>query len=130
MMAGTSDGLQQTQQGLPRVTNLYQTESQASGPELFISLLQRPGFRLEHIVSRGQVSEPGFWYDQADDEWVLLLRGQASLEFEGSAMLALRAGDCLLIPAHRRHRVATCSPEALWLALHCPTLRTPGLPQS
>ena len=86
--------------------------------ERFIPLLQGAGFRLEHIVSHGRASEPGFWYDQAEDEWVALLRGTATLVFEPEETVALAAGDALLIPAHRRHRVAATSADAVWLALH------------
>jgi len=85
--------------------------------EIFIPLLERDGFRLEQIVSYGQASEPGFWYDQAGDEWVLLARGEAVLEFE-QERVELKAGDYLLIPAHAKHRVASCSQDAVWLALY------------
>ena len=74
-------------------------------------------FRLEHIVSRGAASPDGFWYDQENPEWVALVRGAAVLEFP-SGRLALRAGDCLLIPAHREHRVAETSADAVWIAAH------------
>lgn len=89
-----------------------------SGPdELIIPLLERAGFKLEQIVSNGRGSTPDFWYDQEGDEWVLLVRGEAVLEFEHES-LSLKAGDYYLIPAKMRHRVASCSQDALWLALH------------
>ncbi|WP_242521493.1 cupin domain-containing protein [Motiliproteus sp. SC1-56] len=77
-------------------------------------------FRLERIVSRGHASAPGFWYDQAESEWVLLLQGEAALAFaDGRAEVRLQAGDYLEIPAGLRHRVAWTSdtPEAVWLAV-------------
>jgi cupin 2 domain-containing protein len=43
--------------------------------ELFEALLDRPGVRLERIVSTGQTTPDGDWYDQTADEWVVLLRG-------------------------------------------------------
>lgn len=85
------------------------------------TLLKRPGVRLERIVSTGQASPPGFWYDQAEDEWVILLAGAAALRFQDeSADRALRPGDAVFISAHRRHRVAWTDPErpTVWLALH------------
>jgi cupin 2 domain-containing protein len=91
--------------------------------ERVIPLLEGKAFRLEQIVSHGQASEPGFWYDQTEDEWVALLRGTATLVFEGEQPLSLTAGDALLIPAHVRHRVAATSPDAVWLALHVPAAR-------
>ncbi len=85
--------------------------------EIFTTLLERAGFRLEQIVSNGQASAPGFWYDQENDEWVLLVRGEAVLELQ-DASITLQTGDSLLIPARVRHRVASCSQDAVWLALH------------
>lgn len=86
--------------------------------EEFHQLLQGKSFRLEHIVSHGECSPPGFWYDQEEEEWVTLLRGEATLAYDDETTLSLRPGDAVLIPAHRRHRVASVSPDAVWLALH------------
>ncbi|MBF0375776.1 MAG: cupin, partial [Alphaproteobacteria bacterium] len=79
------------------------------------------GTRLLRIVSHGQATPPGEWYDQPDDEWVALLAGGAGLLIEGETEpRALRPGDWLLLPAGRRHRVEwTASGVAtIWLALH------------
>ena len=100
---------------LPHVRNLFSSSPVAF--EQFHTLLQTSAFRLEQIVSHGQPSPDNFWYDQPQTEWVLLLQGEAVLEFEEDS-LPLRAGDALLIPAHRKHRVASCSEDAVWLALH------------
>ena len=85
------------------------------------TLLARPGLRIERIVSSGQASPPGFWYEQADAEWVLLLSGEALLRFEDEVETRpLRAGDWLYIAPQRRHRVewtATAAPT-VWLAVH------------
>ncbi|NVK44575.1 MAG: cupin domain-containing protein [Oceanospirillaceae bacterium] len=88
--------------------------------ELFETLLQRRGLRLERILSLGHQSEPGHWYDQRQDEWVLLLSGKATLEFDDGAMRELVPGDAVLLPARCRHRVASTDPEqvSVWLALH------------
>ena len=72
----------------------------------------------EQFISHGQGTTAGCWYDQGDPEWVLLVRGTATLQFEAGESLALKAGDYLLIPAHLKHRVECCSDDALWLALH------------
>lgn len=101
---------------LPIVQSLFPPAGE-SRPESIAPLVAGGRFQLEHIVSHGAGSPAGFWYDQDRPEWVALLRGQAVLEFaEGS--LSLRAGDCLLIPAGLRHRVAGTSRDAVWLALH------------
>jgi cupin 2 domain-containing protein len=103
---------------MPKTANLFDSRPADETTEQFISLLQRPGFRLETIISHGQTSEPDFWYDQKDAEWVLLTRGRAVLEFENRESCELSAGDYLLIPARCKHRVSSCSDDAVWLALH------------
>ncbi|MCC5851006.1 MAG: cupin domain-containing protein [Verrucomicrobia bacterium] len=96
--------------------NLFE-HTQAKG-ETFDTLLETDGLRLERIVSRGQPGGPNDWYDQDRPEWVALLQGEAVLAFDPGEPVTLRAGDTLLIPAHRPHRVASVSDDALWLALH------------
>jgi len=81
-------------------------------------LLQSGSVRIERIVSHGEASPAGFWYDQENDEWVALLRGTATLEYAGGEQKPLRAGDYLLIPAKVKHRVSEVSQDALWLAFH------------
>lgn len=78
------------------------------------------GSRIERIVSQGHCSPPGFWYDQDQAEWVLLLRGEATLRFEADNRLVhLLPGDYLNIAAHEKHRVeSTCSTDqTVWLAV-------------
>lgn len=90
------------------------------GPaEDFATLAKLPGARIERIVSDGQCSPPGFWYDQEQAEWVLLVQGAARLRLEGEAAArALAPGDYLLLPAHCRHRVEWTAPRTVWLAVH------------
>ncbi|HEY0568615.1 MAG TPA: cupin domain-containing protein [Xanthobacteraceae bacterium] len=78
--------------------------------------------RVERIVSHGQASPPGFWYDQDRAEWVVLLAGSAGLLMEGEAAArVLRRGDHVIIPPHVRHRVEWTDPAeaTIWLAVHC-----------
>lgn len=88
--------------------------------ELFETLVDRDAVRVERIVSRGHVTPAGQWYDQDRHEWLLLLRGAARLAFAGGREVALAPGDWLVIPAHRKHRVAWTDPErdTVWLAVH------------
>jgi cupin 2 domain-containing protein len=88
--------------------------------EQFVQLLQRRGLVIERIVSSGQASPPGFWYDQPEGEWVLLLQGEALLRFaDEDDARRLQAGDWLDIAAHRRHRIEWTAPDRLtiWLAV-------------
>ena len=89
--------------------------------ELCQSLISRGDLRIERIVSKGHASPKDFWYDQAQDEWVLLLTGQARLAFADGSERTLMAGDYLLIPAHSRHRVEWTAEdvETVWLAIYC-----------
>lgn len=89
--------------------------------ELFESLLENRHLRLERIVSRGHRCEPGDWFDQDRDEWVVLLKGAAQVLYAGQAEpIELKPGDFLHISAHQRHRVTWTDPdrESVWLALH------------
>jgi cupin 2 domain-containing protein len=86
--------------------------------ELVTVLAESKHVRIERIVSHGQASPAGFWYDQGEDEWVVLLEGRARLEFEGES-LDLGPGDWVSIAAHRKHRVAWTTPAGptIWLAV-------------
>jgi cupin 2 domain-containing protein len=88
--------------------------------EEITTLISSPALRIERIVSRGHASPPGFWYDQPQDEWVIVLAGGAVLAFDDGAAIRMAAGDYLHIPAHRRHRVAWTDPAqaTVWLAVH------------
>ncbi len=84
-------------------------------------VLQTGSFRLERILSAGQATPAGEWYDQETHEWVLLLTGGARLLFEHDPQaIIMKPGDYVHIPAHRRHRVEWTDPgqTTIWLALH------------
>lgn len=76
-------------------------------------------FRVERIISSDFSSPPSFWYDQEEDEWVVLLSGEGTLEFEDGSLERLREGDWIFLPARLRHRVAatTQDPPCVWLAV-------------
>jgi cupin 2 domain-containing protein len=89
--------------------------------ELITDLLAMGNLRIERIVSTGQASPAGHWWDQDWNEWVILLRGGARLLFEGEEEpRSLSPGDYVHILAHRRHRVLWTDPADLtiWLAVH------------
>ena len=80
------------------------------GPDFASSASSRPG----------QASPPGFWYDQPQDEWVIVLRGAAGLLVEGEPEQRLGPGDFVFLPARKRHRVTWTGPDepTVWLAVH------------
>jgi cupin 2 domain-containing protein len=105
------------------ISNLFLNLPDAVKSEQFESLLNISGCRIERIVSQGQSSPAGFWYQQDWDEWVLLLSGNAVLRFDGQEPpQPLQTGDCLLIPARMRHRIEFTDSEqpTIWLAVHFP----------
>jgi len=88
--------------------------------ELVEGLVAAPHVRIERIVSTGQASPDGFWYDQSEAEFVVLLRGSAALRFEDEdSDRQLEPGDWLRIDAHRRHRVVSTAADqpTVWLAV-------------
>jgi cupin 2 domain-containing protein len=103
--------------------NLLSPLPDAEAGERMDALLTRPGLRIERIVSRGQASPPGFWYDQAEAEWVVVHAGAARLRFQDeSEDRVLGPGDCLDIAAHRRHRAewTDSATPTVWLAVFYP----------
>ena len=100
--------------------NLLRDLPDAATAEVFETLLQAPSVRIERIVSHGQASPEGFWYDQDEAEWVLVLSGAARLRFaDESKARVLGPGDHVQIDAHHRHRVDWTDPTqpTVWLAV-------------
>jgi len=100
--------------------NIFEDAATSGADEHIERLAEGRGVRVERIVSRGHKSPEGFWYDQAENEWVTLLSGAARLRFEdGDEGIELRPGDHLTIPAHARHRVEWTDPDndTVWIAV-------------
>jgi cupin 2 domain-containing protein len=103
-----------------RLTNLFGDIPVQTKHEEFTELHSRPGARIERIVSNGQSTPVGTPFNQDHDEWVLLLRGSASLWVDGDGEHDLYPGDHMLIPARRIHRVTRTAKDepTIWLAVH------------
>jgi cupin 2 domain-containing protein len=105
----------------PPANNLFSGIPGEVPQEIMEVLLKTPDFHLERIISAGQATPPGQWYDQETHEWVVLLAGAAALLFAGEDQVRImHPGDYVLIPAHCRHRVEWTDPDqkTVWLALH------------
>jgi cupin 2 domain-containing protein len=102
------------------MTNIFNLPVSLPSEEIFEALISTPDILIERIVSTGQTTPPGQWYDQDKDEWVILLQGEAELAYEDGSRIKLKAGDYLLIRSHQKHRVefTTVDPPCLWLAIH------------
>ena len=100
--------------------NLLRDINDARPAEIIDTLVDAAGIRIERIVSHGQASPAGFWYDQDEAEWVVVLAGAARLRFADEDELhSLGPGDWVHIAAHRRHRVEWTDPAqpTIWLAV-------------
>lgn len=100
--------------------NIFSLPDVMPGEEVIEALMPDNGVLIERIISTGQVTPKGVWYDQEQDEWVVLLQGNAILSWENGKRLDMGAGDWVFIPAHERHRVEYTSEDlpCVWLAVH------------
>lgn len=99
--------------------NLFEDIPTNKTTELVDVLARGDAVRVERIVSTGQSSPPGFWYEQEQSEWVAVISGRAELEFANGTMRKMLPGDHVLIPAMQKHRVASTSADesTVWLAV-------------
>jgi cupin 2 domain-containing protein len=101
--------------------NLFSFEAKPGGEERIDMLITGQRLNVERIVSMGHASPEGFWYDDSRAEWVVLLSGAATLEFEENATRHdMRPGDYVLLEPHCRHRVAwtDADEQTVWLAIY------------
>ena len=101
--------------------NIYSDIPTRLPDELVEVISGNPDLRIKRIVSRGHRSPDGFWYDQEENEFVLLVTGEAELFFEeDDECVQMEAGDYLVIPAHKRHRVTWTAPgrDSVWLVVY------------
>lgn len=99
---------------MAHVQNLYLKEEPNENSELFSTLFQNDSLKIESI--RSWLKDPGEYYNQEQDEWVLLLSGEAKLEIDNQTF-DLKNGDYCFIPKHTPHRVLSTSKNALWLGV-------------
>lgn len=89
--------------------------------EIFERLVETKSFRLERIISDGQLTPENEWYDEDENEWFVLIKGSAALLLEGDKEpLIMKPGDYLNLSAHRKHKVLWTDAEetTIWLAIH------------
>ena len=100
--------------------NIFNLPPELPKEELFESLVSSNQVLIERIISTGQTTPEGEWYDQEQDEWVILLQGEAVISYFDASRITLKTGDYLFIPAHQKHRVEYTSsePVCIWLAVH------------
>ena len=101
-----------------RVDNLFANLPELYESEQSLSLFEKPSIKIERLVSESYSSPAGFWYDQDEDEWVVVLRGKATLEFEEGQLVYMQEGDYVTISRHVKHRVRQTDPKTIWLSVH------------
>ncbi|MGQ9642571.1 MAG: cupin domain-containing protein [Ignavibacterium sp.] len=99
--------------------NFFSNIPENLSEEIIETILTHNNIRIERIISKGQSSPEDFWYDQTENEWILVLAGKAMIKFEEESIITLHKGDYLLIPANQKHRVEWTDPEqhTIWLAI-------------
>lgn len=105
---------------VPYKEKYLEVPSAWDGAEEYTEILMRAdNWHLERIISRGHISPEGFWYEQEEDEWVMVLQGAGEISWEDGSRTILNMGEGVLIPKKCRHRVSmtTSEPECIWLAL-------------
>ena len=110
---------------MPAPRNLF-TDLPTFAPdenEVCDTLLDAESVKIERIVSHSAASPAGFWHDQPQSEWVLVVKGEATLLIHPAERVSLKTGDHVLLPAHCRHRVEWTSRETIWLAVHVTGVR-------
>ncbi len=98
--------------------NIFENIPEQINEELTDILVNSNEVRIEKIVSKGHKSKANFWYDQSENEWVIVLKGTAKLMFKlNNKIIHLTEGDFINITAHEKHRVEWTSEEVIWLAV-------------
>ena len=100
--------------------NIFDSIPRNLDKEVFEQIIQDENVKIERIVSKGHSSPESGWYNQEQNEWVIILRGEAIISFENGKQLKLNEGSHFNIPAHQKHKVSCTNPntETIWLAVH------------
>jgi cupin 2 domain-containing protein len=101
------------------IKNIFELPEQLPPAELFETLWHDHQISLKRIISTGQITPAGEWYDQEQNEWLIVLQGSAELSYEDDSRIKLTTGNYLLIPTHQKHRVEYTSsePPCIWLTV-------------
>jgi len=100
--------------------SLFSNIPQNLPEEIFETIIKTDNVQIERIISYGHTTENNKWYEQDKSEWVLVIKGQATIRYENDSLYKLNSGDYLNIPAHIKHRVEWTekNSETIWLAIH------------
>ena len=101
------------------ISNIYNLPRKLPSTELFETLIDHDKVLIERVISTGQITPEGEWYDQEREEWLIVLQGEGELSYQDGSFVKLTSGDYLYIPAHTKHRVEYTStkPPCIWLTI-------------
>jgi len=87
--------------------------------EVLEQLVKSENITIERIISKGHKSPETGWYNQNQNEWVIVLQGKAIISFEEESAITLESGDYVNIKPHQKHKVIWTDPsiETIWLAV-------------
>lgn len=97
--------------------NLLSNIPLSSNQEIFETITQNNNIKIERIISYGQTTAKDYWYNQEDDEFVVIIKGNAKITYEDGEIFDLKKGDSLYIKAHQKHQVTYTSNPTIWLAI-------------
>ncbi|NQY65238.1 MAG: cupin domain-containing protein [Alteromonadaceae bacterium] len=100
--------------------NIFNAIPDDLSDEVFENIVKNKNIKIERIISKGHSSPDTGWYDQEQNEWVIILKGEAILSFDNKPPVTLKKGDYVTIKAHQKHKVSWTAPdiETIWLAVH------------
>ena len=101
------------------MNNLLSSLPHKIDSEIFENLVHSDHIKIERILSKGHSSPASGWYDQDENEWILVLKGSGVVVFDDGNKVTLKKGDYLNIPARKKHKVSWTDPKTVtvWLAI-------------
>jgi cupin 2 domain-containing protein len=103
-----------------KIKNIFNDIPSNLSKEILDEIILTDKIRIERIISKGQTSPENFWYDQEENEWVIVIKGKSKLKIiDEDELIELNEGDYINIPSHKKHRVEWTDPEieTIWLAV-------------
>ena len=102
------------------IGNLFESIPESIQDEVVTEFARTKHVKIARIVSPCLMPPTSDWYDQSENEWVIVLEGEAKIVFDNNEEIHLKAGGYVDIPAHKRHKVTWTSPhtQTIWLAIH------------
>ncbi|MFT6987098.1 MAG: cupin 2 domain-containing protein [Psychromonas sp.] len=103
-----------------KMSNIFAAIPKDLSTEQYDNIVESENVKIERIISKGHSLPESGWYEQASSEWVMVLKGGATIAFEDESSVTLKAGDYFEIVPFRKHKVTWSDPdvETVWLAVH------------